>query len=168
MATEANQALIVIDVQAGFISEYTERCLPRIRELVSNKEFSAILATRFSNPIGSQFRRLIGWSRLSTPEDIALEPVVERYADIVVDKTTYGAGEILGEELRKRNISVVTLVGIDTDVCVLQNAASLFDQGFTVYVDVAGCATNGGREADAAAIPLLRRTIGTNQVIYHP
>lgn len=164
-ADSVGPALVIIDVQAGFISEYTERCLPRIHELARSGRFETVIATRFSNPEGSPFRRLIGWSRLATDEEVALDPVVEKHADLIIDKVTYGAGAELESALRARGIVEATIVGIDTDVCVLHNAAALFDRGFTVHVDLGGCATNGGPDADAAAVPLLRRTIGGNQVI---
>lgn len=84
---------------------------------------------------------------------------------MVIDKPTYGAGEAIERHLREHDIQRVTVVGIDTDVCVLQNAAYLFDHGFAVGVDAAGTATNGGPEADKAAIPLLRRTLGREYVL---
>lgn len=163
--SERPVALIVVDVQAGFISDYTRRCLPRIYELLCSGRFECVIATRFFNKEGSLFRSRIGWGRLSTADEIALDPEVERYADVVIDKPTYGAGQPLIDELERRGIRDVVLVGIDTDVCVLQNAAFLFDQGFRVSVDIAGCATNGGPAADRAAVALLGRTIGRNFVL---
>ncbi len=159
------KALLVVDVQAGFISDYTQKALPRIHELLEDPAYSLVIATRFSNPPGSPFRRFIKWSRLSTPHEIALDPQVARRADIIVDKTTYGAGDEIRAILEDRGISQVTVVGIDTDVCVLQNAAFLFDHGFEVTVDIQGTATNGGSDADRAAIRLLQRTIGRDYVV---
>lgn len=158
--TNMQQALIVVDVQAGFLSSYTSRCLPRVYELLASDDFDLIIATRFFNPEGSAFRTRINWDQLSSPEEIRLDPHVEKQADIIVDKSTYGAGDTLITLLNERGINHATLVGIDTDVCVLQNAAYLFDHGINVEVDLAGCATNGGAEADAAAALLMARTIG--------
>lgn len=160
MMTDMKKALIVVDVQAGFLSDYTSRCLPRVYELLESDEFDLIIATRFFNPDGSAFRTRINWDRLSSPEEVQLESRVEKRADIIVDKATYGAGETLVTVLDEHEITHATLVGIDTDVCVLQNAAYLFDHGINVDVDLAGCATNGGPEADAAAALLMGRTIG--------
>ncbi|MBI9000399.1 isochorismatase family protein [Corynebacterium sp. CCM 8864] len=157
--------LVIVDVQAGFISEYTKRCLPWIHELVKDPRFAFKIATRFANAPGSLFRTRIGWNRLSTPEEIALDSVVESNVDAVVDKETYGCAEEIDDLLKARGIGQVLLVGIDTDVCVLQNAAQLFDRGYPVWVDMRGCATGGGYQADNAAVPLLRRTIGGDQVI---
>lgn len=159
------QALVIIDVQQGFLSNYTKKCLPHIHHLIYQKKFHPIIATRFYNPKGSPFRKFIKWTKLSTPEEIALDAIVEKYSDFIIDKSTYGAGAQIAEILLAKNISRVTLVGIDTDVCVLQNAAYLFDHGFEVTVDTQGCATNGGQQADQAAYGLLQRTVGRNFVL---
>ncbi|AZA11657.1 isochorismatase family cysteine hydrolase [Corynebacterium gerontici] len=158
-------ALLVVDVQAGFISPYTQRALPRIHELIESDAFDLVIATRFHNPEGSPYRKFIKWDRLSTPEEIALDPKVEQSADVVIDKATYMAGDEIAASLKAFGIAKVLVVGIDTDVCVLQNAAYLFDHGFEVSIDLEGCATNGGAEADAAAVRLLERTIGRDHVL---
>lgn len=160
-----NHALIAIDVQAGFLTPYTSRALPKIHQLLTSNAFDIIIATRFYNPNNSPFRRFIGWNRLSNEQEIALEPMVANYADIIIDKSTYGAGIEIAQELDKRHINLVTLVGIDTDVCVLQNAAYLFDHGYEVYVDLNACATNGGAKAEQAAVYLMQRTIGYNHTL---
>ena len=105
------------------------------------------------------------WNKLSSPEEIALDPTVQANSHIIIDKTTYATGEAIAKILNDANINKVTLVGIDTDVCVLQNAAYLFDHGFEVTVDTKGCATNGGEDAEQAAYKLLRRTIGRGFVL---
>lgn len=162
---EEKSALIAIDVQHGFLSDYTQVALPRIRDLMRASTFDLKVATRFHNPPDSQFRRLIHWNGLSSAKDVRLDSVVEANADEVVDKHTYGAGAALLDILQKHHIETVLIVGIDTDVCVLQNAGYLFDSGIEVWVDLNGCATNGGPEADKAASALMKRTIGHNQVI---
>lgn len=162
------QALLVIDVQAGFISDYTKRALPGIYELVRGNEQQVIIATRFLNEEGSPFRKYIKWNRLSSDADRALDPVVESHADLIINKPTYGAGAQIATELVRRGIKKVTVIGIDTDVCVLQNAAFLFDAGFEVSIDLHACATNGGPQAEVSAVRLLQRTIGRDYVLNVP
>lgn len=72
-------ALLVIDVQAGFISDYTKKALPRIHQLLVSDEFDLVLATRFFNPEASPFRRFIHWERLSSPEEIAIDSQVSTW-----------------------------------------------------------------------------------------
>lgn len=158
-------ALVLIDVQNGFISDYTSRCLPQIHKAATDKRFPVTIATRFYNPKGSPFRSFIQWERLSDEADTALDQVVEKHANVIIDKPTYGAGQQIAEQLRRHGLTQALFMGIDTDVCVLQNAAQLFDMGYRTFVDLSGCATNGGPEADAAAVRLMQRTVGGNQVL---
>ena len=105
---------------------------------------------------------------MATRDEIRLDERVEQRADVVVDKTTYGAGEELLDIFDEYGVSRATLVGIDTDVCVLHNAAYLFDHDVEVDVDLDGCATNGGPEADAAAVNLMARTVGSRYITGRP
>lgn len=162
---DTKKALIVIDVQQGFISDYTKKCLEHIYQLLESQDFDTVISTRFFNPENSPFRRFIHWHRLSTDDEIRLDDTVAKHSHYVIDKSTYGAGEQIIAILNQMKIQQVTIVGIDTDVCVLQNAAYLFERGFEVTVDTKGCATNGGLEADKAAHRLLQRTIGRDYVI---
>lgn len=96
---------------------------------------------------------------------MALDPEVERRADVIIEKPAYTAGQALLDAIAVHNIDEVVVMGIDTDVCVLVNSALLFDNGITVKIDTRGCSTNGGPEAEEAARKLLKRYIGREYVI---
>lgn len=164
MTKKYRKGLLVVDVQKGFISSYTQRCLPRIYELLHDEEYDAVIATRFFNPKGSLFRTQLNWTRLADPTETALDTEVEAVADYVVDKTGYSAGQPLLDTIQQEQLDHVTVVGIDTDVCVLVNAALLFDAGIPVSVDTTACATNGGAEAEKVAVKLLWRYVGRDFV----
>ncbi|WP_217625364.1 isochorismatase family protein [Bifidobacterium sp. SO1] len=84
-------------------------------------------------------------------------------ADIILDKHAYvNATDILDHANPDHPIY---LAGADTDVCVLENAAALFEQGVDVRVLYDLTYTNGGAEAYANALRLLGRTIGRDQII---
>lgn len=163
---EPKSALLIIDVQNGFVNDPTRHVPNAIRALLDERgpEFSVRIATKFINAEGSNFRRLIEWRRLAQSPETDLAPEIVDQVDEVIEKNTYSAigriTELLGEEIR-----TVYVCGIDTDVCVLQNAAGLFDAGLTPFVLYDACATNGGAEAHAATFELLGRTIGRKQVI---
>ncbi|WP_408925530.1 isochorismatase family protein [Corynebacterium sp. YSMAA1_1_F7] len=161
----SNKCLLVVDVQNGFISDYTSKCLPFIYDSLQSGEFDLVVATRFYNPEGSPFRKQIHWEKLVTAHEIALDPEVEQRADVIIDKPTYTAGQALLDVIADREIDEVVVMGIDTDVCVLVNSALLFDNGITVTIDIRGCATNGGPDAEEAARKLLKRYIGWDYVI---
>lgn len=157
--------LLVIDVQSGFLNDYTRKCLPTIHRLIKSSDYDFKIATRFFNPEESLFRKQIGWYKFSSPDDIRIDQIVEQNADIIIDKPCYSAGNQLLELVKSNSIDEVTVVGIDTDVCVLVNAALLFDHNISVRIDTRGCATNGGPEAERAAVKLLKRYVGRNFVI---
>ncbi|RRD35668.1 cysteine hydrolase [Leucobacter sp. OH2974_COT-288] len=161
-----DMALIVIDVQQGFLSPYTRKALPSIYRLIDSAKFPLIIATKFYNPEGSPFRKFIHWDRLSTAEETALDSKVEAAANLVIPKPTYSAGPQIEAALHEAYLHRALFVGIDTDVCVLQNSAYLFDHGFEVHIDLSGCATNGGPDAEAAVPSLLGRTLGGDYI--HP
>ncbi|MFT4299687.1 MAG: isochorismatase family cysteine hydrolase [Aeromicrobium sp.] len=160
-------ALLIVDVQHGFVGPHTAHVPAAVRSLLVERrsDYAAVIATRFHNPPESNFRELIDWHRLAEPPETDLVDGLESVIDTVIDKDTYGAVEAIAAVLDHLGVRDVHLCGIDTDVCVLQNAAGLFDRGYRPAVLIDGCATNGGPDAQASAIPLLGRTIGARQVI---
>lgn len=158
-------ALLIIDVQNGFISDYTRKCLSTVHSAVASQKFPLVVATKFYNAENSPFRKHLNWHRLAEEEDTRLDAIVSENADVIVDKTTYGAVDRLDSIMQSRGLNEVLIMGIDTDVCVLQNAAGLFDLGYKVWVDLSGCATNTGPRGDNAAFDIFRRTIGEDQII---
>lgn len=160
-------ALLAVDCQRGFAGPNARHAVELIDGFLTERaqDFDLVLATRFRNPPGSNFRRLIHWNRLASEPETLLFDSVAGAADVVIDKTTYSATGQIESELAKGGIDRVYIFGIDTDVCVLQNAAGLFDRGLTPLVLVDLSATNGGPAAQEAAIPLLCRTVGSDQVL---
>lgn len=67
--------------------------------------------------------------------------------------------------LRTLKISEVYIVGIDTDCCVLKTAMDLFEINIRPIVLSYYCASNGGKKSHDAALTVLRRNIGDNQVV---
>lgn len=162
----ADSALLVIDVQHGFVRPGTSHVPGRISDLLEQKgaDFALTVATRFRNADGSNFRKLIRWERLDGPPDTDLDPAVEP-VELVIDKAIYSAVPLLAPILEERHISTVFVCGIDTDVCVLQNASDLFDLGLTPIVLADACGTTAGERLHGAALDILRRTIGGAQVV---
>lgn len=157
--------LLLIDVQRGFISDYTSRCIPFIHSTLEESTFDLVVATQFYNPTQSLFREQIHWHKFSDDSDIALDDAVREHSDLVIRKSTYSAGQDLINVLKVNKIEKVVVMGIDTDVCVAINSALLFDNLIPVTIDSRGCATNGGPEAEKAAINMLKRYIGYDFVI---
>ncbi len=164
---EPGSALLVVDAQHGFRTADTRHGADELERLLAARapDFSLIIATQFVNAPDSLFRSLIGWDELTGPPETDLLPAVAGVDPVVITKNGYGAGQQIGTLLAEHHISTVYVCGIDTDVCVLHNAAQLFDAGFTVIALTDACASTGGESAHTAAVAVLRRTIGDQQVL---
>ena len=164
-----SKCLIVIDVQNGFITNKTKWVLPRLEQLLAEFEGEPIIATQFINKENSGFTDIMHWDRLMSPPETSLIPFVEQKATFIVEKTTYSAcnPEVI-DILNKMCIKEVYIAGIDTDCCVLATATSLFERNIRPVVLAHYCASNGGERSHAAALTVLERTIGAQQIIESP
>lgn len=161
------KCLLVIDVQNGFVSPKTEYVVPRILELIEQFKDELIVATKFLNYKESPYVRFMGWERLTSSPETDLIPEVENKASLVIEKAIYSAcKDKLCNLLSAKDIDEVYLVGIDTDCCVLKTATDLFERGIRPIVLEHYCASNGGEESHNAAVRVMERTIGRNQIIH--
>lgn len=154
-------ALIVVDVQAGFINAAT-RDVPR-RVAALQHDYPTVIATRFINPEGSAHRRLIGWDRFAPASaDVALAFAPAPHVR-VIDKTTYSCLTAECRDLLAGHEDV-HLCGIATDNCVLASAIALFEAGWRPVVLAGACASHAGRDYHDWGIRILKRLIGAAQV----
>lgn len=160
--------LVVIDLQVGFINDKTIKVANNIRDLLDSGEYSAVIATKFTNMPGSSFDSFLGWRGMLEEEEKELLPFVEWYADCVISKCSYSCvntnfiqslvafcGSLPDE---------VTLVGVDTDACVLATAIDLFEIGIRPIIIEACVGSSGGDECHEAGMLLLKRSIGKEQI----
>jgi nicotinamidase-related amidase len=161
------KCLFVIDVQKGFISDKTESILPNIEQLIQNFSKGFIIATQFINTDDSGFTDIMHWQRLKKEPEIDLIPFVKQKADYIIKKTIYSActDEVL-KLLESNEIKEAYIAGIDTDCCVLTTAISLFEHNIRPVVLEKYCASNGGENSHEAAIKVLERTIGIEQIYF--
>ena len=160
----APSCLIIVDVQKGFINEWTEM-IPAAVE-AAQADYDIVFATKFVNAEGSPYRRLIGWGRFapgSPDTELAFKPRADAQ---IVEKGVYTcvSPTFLGEA-RERGLETVHLCGIATDSCVLKTAVDLFEAGLTPMVHAELCASHGGRAIHESALVILRRFIDESQVV---
>ncbi|MDQ3442126.1 MAG: hypothetical protein M3490_00735 [Chloroflexota bacterium] len=60
-------ALLVVDVQHGFINPFTKHVPDRISRLIERERHKTVLFTRFVNIEGSPFRRMLDWDACAEP-----------------------------------------------------------------------------------------------------
>ena len=161
---EGTPVLLIIDVQKGFINDWTRHVPGRVETLQAR--FPRVVATRFENPEGSVFRTLKGLSRFapgSAEAELAFAPRPD--AEIAVKHGYSAATEALLASLRTAGAREVALSGIATDNCVLMTAVGLFEAGIRPLVLADYCASHAGAEYHRAGLMLIERLVGEGQVV---
>lgn len=167
----SSAALIVIDVQQGFVNPHSEGVIPTIVQLVRRwQEAGApVVFARFHNAIGSPYESITGWTRLRTPEEQAIVTELTPYmreAAGVIDKGQSSVFTAHGARLfRAAGWTDLVLCGIDTDSCVYDSAVEAFQAGYRPWIVTDACASTGGPQYHEAALLLAARNIGATQLI---
>lgn len=156
--------LLIIDVQKGFINEWTAHVPSRVESLQDS--FDQIIITRLYNPQRSLYRRLTGWNQFSlgaAETQLAFAPLARA---TIMDKATYSAAsEELLARFRTEGVNRVHLCGIATEAAVLLTAAALFEQGIEPVVLAHACGSDTGHHLHQAGLQIISRLIGAKQVI---
>ena len=163
-----SDTLLVVDVQCGFINPFTQHIPSRIARLIDTGDFDTILFTRFINTPESPYRRLLDWHAASEAPETDLAPELTCFVtdDNVFDKHGLtGVPEALAHRVADDDqLRQISVVGIDTDMCVLKIAMDLFDLGVEPIVLIDCCASTAGLQAHLAGLAILSRNIGPHQL----
>ena len=159
-----NRALLIVDVQVGFVNDATRHVVPKVEAL--QKRYAHVYATRFINAEGSPYRRLLDWHRFYAGSDdvpLAFEPAENV---VIIDKNIYTCiTPAFLEDLRSKGIEEVAICGTDTDACVSACAVDLFENGIRPVLLSDACASHAGAEFHEAALRILARLIGRKQIV---
>jgi nicotinamidase/pyrazinamidase len=148
------RALLIIDFQNDFTPggalavPHGDEIAERINALAASGDYDLVVATRDWHPPdhGSFAERGGPWPVhcVADSPGAQLHPALDASRiDVIVDKgqdpDTEGysgfAGTQLGDLLRERGITQVTVVGLATDYCVKNTALDALREGFQVTVD---------------------------------
>lgn len=164
-------ALIVVDVQQGFVNRHSRGALPAIVRLVEGWRAAGapVVMTRFHNEPGSPYETITGWTKLRTDEEQALVDELAPYADTaaaVIDKAQSSVFTPEGARLiRDAGWSDLVLCGIDTDACVYDSAVDAYQGGYRPWIVTDACASTGGPKYHDAALLLAARNLGDDQLV---
>ncbi|GAB3108713.1 cysteine hydrolase [Streptomyces calidiresistens] len=164
-------ALVVVDVQNGFVNEHSRHVVPVVVELV--REWSAVggavVFTRYRNYPDSPYERFFSWTRLQGPPETDLVPELHDLAGeaaAIIDKTGYSFFTPAAERLvTQQGWGDLVFCGIATESCVLKSAADAFERGHSPWLVTDACASDAGPAVHEAGLLVARRLIGRGQLI---
>src|SRR5438094_1476109 len=162
-----SEPLLVVDVQLGFLNDFTRHIPERVVRLVEHGDYAPLLFTRFVNTPGSSYHRLLDWHECESPPQTDLAPEIRPLArrGKVFPKLGFtGLPDELAEHLRKNRLETLVVVGIDTDMCVLKCAMDVFDLGIEPVILTDCCASTAGLQAHFAGLAILSRNVGPRQL----
>lgn len=143
--------LLVIDIQPAFSLEpYYSKVLDYITN--NSKSYDQVIATRFINSEESVFFKKLGYKKA-----MKREPLSFGY-DILIGKRTCGIGQGYCQKLLKGHD--VTVIGCDTDACVLETCFQLFQNNVDFKVLKDYCYSTGGLDYHEAGLKVMERNFG--------
>lgn len=158
-----SEPLLIVDVQAGFINQFTHHIPQRVVRLIDRDRYSPLLFTRFVNASGGPYDRFLDWHSCNSEPETEIVPELKPFAQescIFSKRGLCGMPDELTDYLREHHIERVFIVGIDTDMCVLKIAMDLFDASIEPIVLTDCCASTAGLQAHLAGLAVLSRNIG--------
>lgn len=169
--------LLVIDMQIGFVNEHVAPIIPNIKKLIhSFQEAGQLVAfTKFLNAPKSNFVKYIKWEKMMPSQETDIVDEFEEFGRYnpevthqvkVFEKYGYTAyTEEFYWYVNRYNIRRIFICGTDTDSCVLKTAMDTFETNIEPIVIDDACASHSGMEAHKAGIHIIKKNIGTTQVI---
>jgi nicotinamidase-related amidase len=155
--------ILIVDVQRGFLNEFTHHVPQRLRRLLEQGEHDPVLFTRFVNVKEGPYPTFLGWEAMQTAPDTDLAPGLESFAArgrVFEKRGLCGLPRELDAYLKREQPKRVYVAGIDTDMCVLKIALDLFDRSIEPVVLTDCCASTAGLQAHLAGLAVLSRNIG--------
>ncbi|MFI2366680.1 isochorismatase family cysteine hydrolase [Promicromonospora sp. NPDC019610] len=165
-----NPALVVVDVQNGFVNRHSKHAVPAIADLITawTSLKLPVVFTRYLNQPGSAYEKYFSWSRLMESPEIDLAPEIQPLAagHPVIDKLGYTLFSDEGAALvSDQGWNDLVFCGIATESCVLKSAADAFERGYGPWVVTDACASDAGTGTHEAGLAVTRRLIGRRQLI---
>ena len=158
------ECLIIVDVQKGFINEFTKEIPKKVEKL--QYEYKYVIITQFINKKNSPFHLILKWFRFApTSKDIELAFIPRKNNVLLLRKYKYSCvSNKLVKFLKEKKINEVHICGIDTDICVSKCAVDLFELNIKPVVLSNFCASHGGINYHNCGLSILRRYIGKDNI----
>lgn len=167
---DKKKALVIIDMQMGFMNDNTKHLEDKIEKFINEHEgvFDKIIATAYINSEHTACYVFEHWDKcMANTVDTYLVPKVHSKIDICFEKDVYSCySEKFKEYLRHFGIEEVYLCGVNTGCCVLHSAFDMYNDLVSCYVIEDLCGSTSGSKSHEAAIQVLEECITKDRVIH--
>lgn len=163
-----NILFLIIDMQNGFINNFTTDLVPQISAFQSRINDHVITAgTRYVNHEHTACYLFEGWeSCMAGSEEAEIVPVLRENMQKVFDKDKYSCwNEEMKAFVRDHEIKKIYFAGVNTGCCVLHSVLDCYNDLVDCTVIENLCGSTSGPEEHEAALTVLRSCITKERVI---
>lgn len=72
-----SEPLLIVDVQPGFINEFTHHIPQRVTRLIQRDQYAPLLFTRFINETHGPYQRFLNWHSCDREPEINIRPALK-------------------------------------------------------------------------------------------
>ncbi len=158
-------ALILVDIQHGFIKHWKKPLLKNLAALIAHKKYDLYVDVTFHAEKGSLWDKQTHWTFPYGPSVKEITELIAGKPTINIVKETRSAFKgkpNLARILKQKGLKEVHIVGLDTNDCVFATAQEAFDLGFYTYVIEECTGSSSGEKMHRNAIEILRELDLTN------
>lgn len=160
-------ALVIIDMQKGFVNEHTKHLIEKIVTFAKNNHFEMIIGTQYANHEKSPCYVFEGWKKcMVNSEEFQLVDEIDEICSDILIKDVYSCWQdSFRQYLVDNEIDRVVFVGVNTGCCVLHSAFDAYNDLFEIVVMEDLCGSTSGIESHNAAIRILKECITKERVL---
>lgn len=159
---------LIIDMQNGFINNFTENLVEKIRGFQTSVAGRVITAgTRYVNHEHTACYIFEGWkSCMAGSKEAEIVPELRGCMERVFDKDRYSCwNEEMRAFVRDNDIEKMYFAGVNTGCCVLHSAFDCYNDLVDCAVIEDLCGSTSGVEEHEAALVVLRSCITKERVV---
>ena len=160
-------ALVIIDVQNGFINDNDKEVITKIVEYSNKNHFDHIVATAYINNYNTACHIFEHWDEcMAGTFSAEIVPAIQDISERIFEKSKYSCwNKEFRQWVKDNNIDRLYIVGVDTECCVLSSAFDSYNdlQDIVVVEDL--CDSSNGYDYHKAGILILKQCITNMRVI---
>ncbi len=154
------RALIVVDVQAGFVRPHDEFRVPLIRAFITRSKYDMYVECVFHAEKGSIWDTQLKWTFPFEPSLPEIQEALAQKKDhvLVIKETKSGfkGDKDLVKIFKDASITHIDIIGFDANDCVLATAFDAFDAGFHTKVLAKYTGSSEGDQIRSHALAILK------------